>query len=83
MMDMVAMMLILRETFLQVIFLPFSYLRQVLDESLRMSTLAPYSGRFSDTDIVVGGYLIPKETPIVNALGVALKNETIWKDPHT
>ena len=48
-----------------------------------MSTLAPYSGRFSDTDIVVGGYLIPKETPIVNALGVALKNETIWKDTHT
>ena len=47
-----------------------------------MSTLAPYSGRFSETDIVVGGYLIPKETPIVNALGVALKNETIWKDPH-
>ena len=56
------------------------YLRQVLDESLRMSTLAPYAARYCDHDIVVGGYCIPAGIPIVLALGVSLKNECIWKD---
>ena len=60
-------------------FLFHSYLRQVLDETLRMSTLAPYAARFSDHDIVVGGYQIPAQTPIVHALGVSLKNETLWE----
>lgn len=45
-----------------------------------MSTLAPYAARFSDHDISVGGYRIPAGTPIVNALGVSLKNECVWKD---
>ena len=44
--------------------------------------LAPYAARYSDDDIVAGGYLIPAGTPIVIALGVSLKNETIWKNPE-
>ena len=55
------------------------YLRQVLDEALRVSTLAPYAARYSDHDITVGGYFIPAGTPIVQSLGVALKNECAWK----
>ena len=47
-----------------------------------MSTLAPYAARFSDHDIVVGGYLVPAGTPIVHALGVSLKNETLWNEPN-
>ena len=35
------------------------YLRQVQDEVLRLSTLAPYAARFSEDDITVGGYPIP------------------------
>ena len=42
--------------------------------------LAPYAARYSDDDIVAGGYHIPANTPIVISLGVSLKNETIWKD---
>ena len=52
----------------------------MLNETLRMSVLAPYAGRYSEEDVVAGGYLIPAGTPIVIALGVSLKNETIWKN---
>ena len=55
-------------------------LRQVLNEVLRLSVLGPFAARYSDEDIVAGGYLIPAGTPIVIALGVSLKNETIWKN---
>ena len=55
-------------------------LRQVLNEVLRLSVLGPYAARYSDDDIVAGGYLIPAGTPIVIALGVSLKNETIWNN---
>ena len=52
----------------------------MLNEVLRLSVLGPYAARYSDEDIVAGGYLIPAGTPIVIALGVSLKNETIWKN---
>ena len=35
------------------------YLRQVQDELLRVSTLAPFATRFSDEEVVVGGYTLP------------------------
>ena len=54
--------------------------RQILNEVLRLTTLGTYAARYSDDDIVVGGYLIPAGTPIVMALGVSLKNETVWKN---
>lgn len=62
------------------VFSSSTYLRQVLDESLRMSTLAPYAARFSDHDIVISGYRIPPGTPIIQALGVSLKNKCVWAD---
>ena len=54
--------------------------RQILNEVLRLTTLGTYSARYSDDDTVVGGYLIPAGTPIMMALGVSLKNETVWKN---
>ena len=51
----------------------------MLNETLRIAVIGPYATRYSDDDIVVGGYSIPAGTPIVIALGVSLKNETIWK----
>lgn len=57
------------------------YLRQVQDEVLRVSTLAPYAARFSDEEVVVGGYTLPPKTPIVHALGVVLEDSTIWPEP--
>ncbi|XP_011402919.2 PREDICTED: cytochrome P450 20A1-like [Amphimedon queenslandica] len=59
-----------------------SYLRKVLDETLRLSTLAPYAARYSEEDITVGEYSIPAGTPIIDALGVSLKNECLWKNVH-
>ena len=58
----------------------FRFMRQVQDETLRLSTLAPWAGRYSDKDVNVCGYLVPAGTPIIFALGVALKNKTQWKD---
>ena len=56
-------------------------LRQVLNEILRLTALTTYAARYSDEDIVIRNYCIPAGTPIVIALGVSMKNETIWK--HT
>jgi len=58
----------------------YRLLREVLKETLRLTVIGPYAARYSDDDIVAGGYLIPAGTPIVIALGVSLKNETIWKN---
>lgn len=55
-------------------------LRQVLNEVLRLTTLVTYAARYSDDDIVAGGYVIPAGTPIMEALGVSLKNEAVWKN---
>ena len=51
----------------------------MLNEILRLSVLAPFAARYSDDDIVAGGYFIPAGTPIVIALGASFKNETIWR----
>ena len=39
-------------------------MRQVIDEGLRASVLAPWSARYSEYDIVVGGHTIPKDVSI-------------------
>jgi len=59
----------------------YRLLRQVLNEILRLTILSSFTSRHSDEDIVIRGYCIPAGTPIVIALGVSLKNETVWK--HT
>ena len=53
-------------------------MRQVQDETLRLSSLAPWSARYSDEDVGVCGYQIPSGTPIIFAQGMALKNTTQW-----
>ena len=44
-------------------------MRQVLDETLRLNTLATYSGRYSDEDESACGYQIPAGTPIIFCSG--------------
>ena len=53
-------------------------MRQVLDETLRLNTLATYSGRYSDEDESACGYQIPAGTPIIFALGVSMMDTTQW-----
>ena len=55
-------------------------MRQVEDETLRLSTLAPWGARYSDEDMWVCGYHVPPWTPIITALGVSLKNTEEWQD---
>ena len=58
-------------------------MRQVQDETLRLSTLGPWAARCSDKDVKVCGYHVPAKTPIVIALGVSLKNKQQWQEEET
>ena len=58
-----------------------TYLKQVFDETLRCSVLAPFAARYMDEDIELGGYVIPGGTPIVHALGVSLQNPEYFPEP--
>ena len=58
-----------------------TYLRQVFDETLRCSVLAPFAARFSDEDIELQGCVVPAGTPIVLALGVSLQDPVLNTDP--
>ena len=60
---------------------PNHYLRQVLDESMRVSTTANFSAHYSDQDVMVDGYCVPAGTPIIHAIGVAMNNTAIWESP--
>ena len=60
-----------------------SYLRQVLDEALRMSTTVSFSAHYCNEDLIVGGYSIPAKTPIIHAIGVALTDKETWGNPDT
>ena len=55
-------------------------MRQVQDETLRVSTLSLYTARYSDKPVNVAGHTVPANTPIMHALGVLLKNVTIWEN---
>ena len=59
-----------------------SYLRQFLDEALRMSTTTAFSAHYSDQDMMLTeGYFVPAMTPIIHAIGVAMKSEVVWESP--
>ncbi|KAM7450025.1 hypothetical protein ABFA07_002135 [Porites harrisoni] len=57
------------------------YMRQVIDETLRASVLAPWGARVHDFDLQVGEYVVPKETPILLPFGVVLQDPNIWPEP--
>lgn len=58
------------------------YLRQVIDESLRCAVVAPWAARYQDFDSELGGHKIPKNTPVIHALGVSLQNEKYFPLPN-
>ncbi|XP_070211491.1 cytochrome P450 20A1-like isoform X2 [Littorina saxatilis] len=57
------------------------YLRQVLDETLRCSVLAPWAARYSNDDTELEGHKIPAGTPVIHALGVSMMDEKVWPAP--
>ena len=60
-----------------------TYLRQVLDESLRLSSTAGFSGHYSDEDLTVEGYHVPANTLVLHAMGIAMNNDKLWKNPNS
>ena len=59
---------------------PCSYLRQVEDEVLRVNPLGAFASHVSSEDMTVDGCHVPAGTPIIQATGVAFKNETTWQE---
>ena len=60
-----------------------SYLTSIINESLRISVLAPWAARVStDDQLVICGKKIPADTPIIQALGVVLQDDKLWINPH-
>lgn len=57
------------------------YVRQVIDESMRLSSLAPYAARCSNVEMELNGHIIPKDTPVIQALGVLLQDSSYWPNP--
>lgn len=58
------------------------YTRQVIDETLRVSVLAPWGARIHEFDLQVGEYIIPKETPMLLPFGVVLQDPNLWPEPQ-
>ncbi|XP_077997301.1 cytochrome P450 20A1-like [Glandiceps talaboti] len=59
------------------------YVRQVIDESLRIQPIAPFTIRTDfESDVEIQGYTIPKGVGCVHALGVVLTDSKIWPEPE-
>uniref|UniRef100_T1JCU8 Cytochrome P450 n=1 Tax=Strigamia maritima TaxID=126957 RepID=T1JCU8_STRMM len=58
-----------------------TFLNQIIKETLRLSILAPYAARYQEIDVEIGGHIIPKKTPVLHALGVVLRDPTVWPMP--
>ena len=50
-------------------FLVYSYIRQVIDETLRIAVISPVAARFQDVESNLGGYKIPKNVRTLIAIG--------------
>ena len=58
--------------------LSFSYLNAVLDETLRLSRTGVFSSRVSRQEMMVGGHLIPANTPFINSIGTISMDEKYY-----
>nr|XP_002120646.1 cytochrome P450 20A1 [Ciona intestinalis] len=51
------------------------YMQSIIKESIRCSGVFSYSGRVEDIDITVGDHLVPKGTPIIEALMFPMQSD--------
>ncbi|XP_066198357.1 cytochrome P450 2W1 isoform X2 [Saccopteryx leptura] len=58
------------------------YTNAVLHEVQRFITLLPHVPRCTAADTRLGGYLLPKGTPVVPLLSSVLLDKTQWETPH-
>lgn len=60
------------------------YVGMVINETLRLSCLAPWAARVNESaDVQLGDYTIDAGTPIIQPLGVALLDASLWKNVDT
>lgn len=57
-------------------------LQNTIKETLRTATVEPWAARCQDVDIDIAGHIIPKKTPVIQALGVVLHEQENWKAPQ-
>lgn len=57
------------------------YCRQVQDECLRCAGIASFAARTQQEDCVIDKYVIPKGTPVIQALAISLKDPKYYPDP--
>jgi len=58
------------------------YLTNFMDETMRFAKLAPFASRVSSHDSVLGGHKIPKNTPVITAMGTIFDDEDVFKNPQ-
>ncbi|KAL5007031.1 hypothetical protein ScPMuIL_015837 [Solemya velum] len=58
------------------------YTMQVIDETMRCAVVAPYGARVVHGDSILGGYHIPKDTPVIHAYGAIHQDGEYWPDPE-
>lgn len=58
------------------------YLANVMKETLRIYPSGPYTARQADTDLEIGGYLIPKDTIIFYPIWAVHTNPEYWPNPE-
>ncbi|XP_054422233.1 cytochrome P450 2W1 [Pteronotus mesoamericanus] len=58
------------------------YTNAVLHEVQRFITLLPHAPRCTAANTRLGGYLLPKGTPVVPLLSSVLLDKTQWETPH-
>uniref|UniRef100_A0A8D0H2W8 Cytochrome P450 family 20 subfamily A member 1 n=1 Tax=Sphenodon punctatus TaxID=8508 RepID=A0A8D0H2W8_SPHPU len=58
------------------------YCRQVLCETVRTAKLTPIAARLQELEGRVDQHVIPKETLVLYALGVVLKDSSAWPSPY-
>ncbi|KAM4698552.1 cytochrome P450 20A1 [Rhinophrynus dorsalis] len=59
-----------------------SYCRQILCETVRTASLTPISARLQELEGRVDQHVIPKETLVLYALGVVLKDNSAWPSSY-
>ncbi|XP_039257325.1 cytochrome P450 20A1-like [Styela clava] len=57
------------------------YLQDVIKESVRCGSIFSWIGRKQDIDITIGGHIVPKDTPVIEAIGEAMQDENLFSDP--
>ncbi|KAJ8297840.1 hypothetical protein KUTeg_024371 [Tegillarca granosa] len=57
------------------------YTSQVLQETLRCAVIGPWTARVQESEGEIDGFKIPKDTPVIHALGVSFQDERYWQLP--